>query len=236
MSNEGFLKFIRNQIEKDLVTVIQEETADKVSVNAQSLTDEQKKTVVQNLAGTFLPLGGGTINGRIRTSQPNIIGAISNDQYINIDGGTVYDNGASLTLYGKDHVTMPGYVVVTAKDQNNGAALIAKPSGDLTWVGKGIECLNAIGENYIRYESGLQICWGKTFVPGGLINTTVTLPVPYKDTSYTAHASYLDVRHTTVGATTENGSGTDFRVAVTDLGGNYYWDRYFVWSTIGRWK
>ena len=31
MSNEGFLKFIRNETEKDLVTVIQEETVDKLT-------------------------------------------------------------------------------------------------------------------------------------------------------------------------------------------------------------
>lgn len=31
MSNEGFLKFIRNETQKDLVTVIQEETVDKVN-------------------------------------------------------------------------------------------------------------------------------------------------------------------------------------------------------------
>lgn len=40
------------------------------------------------------------------------------------------------------------------------------------------------GNNYIRYYNGLQICWGTT--SGGMSSWifTVTLPKPYKDTTY----------------------------------------------------
>lgn len=39
MANTGYIKFNT----KDITSVIQEETADKVSVNPQNLTEEQKK-------------------------------------------------------------------------------------------------------------------------------------------------------------------------------------------------
>ena len=40
MANTGYIKFNT----KDITTVIQEETADKVSVNPQSLTEKQKNS------------------------------------------------------------------------------------------------------------------------------------------------------------------------------------------------
>ncbi len=59
--------------------------------------------------------------------------------------------------------------------------LLGMPSGSLTWGGKSIEIVASKGTNYVRFKSGLQICWGSA--PGGAF-TNITLPVPFADTSF----------------------------------------------------
>lgn len=243
-SPKNFIEQFQNFIEHIagvMKTFLTKEVADSyyLGKSAQSLTPEQKSQVMQNLAGTFLPLTGGTITGTIKASNEIVIQSNVTNKAIHIRGGASTRDGAEFIVGGKDYLPdlgLQGFFRLCADDGVSEGRLEGLPNGSLKWNYKEVERVNAIGENYIRYESGLQLCWGKTFVPSGLVNTTVTLPVPYKDTSYTTHATYLDVQHTTVGATTENSSGTDFRVAVTNLAGAYDWDRYFVWSTIGRWK
>lgn len=54
MANTGYIKLDT----KDLVTVIQEETADKISVNEQTLTDEQKVQARKNINAVSLESDG----------------------------------------------------------------------------------------------------------------------------------------------------------------------------------
>lgn len=56
--------------------------------------------------------------------------------------------------------------------------MTAKTDGALLWCSKEVERVNAVGGNYIRYESGLQICWGSlvTESNGGKY---LMFPVPF---------------------------------------------------------
>ena len=48
-----------------------------------------------------------------------------------------------------------------------------------------LSSINAIGNNYIRFQSGVQICWGNTEITGdNNATSTVTLPIAFKDTNY----------------------------------------------------
>ena len=82
--------------------------------------------------------------------------------------------------------TLTGAVVgnpltLTADDGNgNSADLVLNPNGSLTWNGKEVERVNEIdmlqsNASYVRFESGLQICWGSET---GVANTNVTITYP----------------------------------------------------------
>ena len=48
--------------------------------------------------------------------------------------------------------------------------------------------VSAVGSNYIRYDNGLQICWGELTIPAGTagreVRATMTFPYPFKDRGY----------------------------------------------------
>lgn len=54
-------------------------------------------------------------------------------------------------------------------------------TGALTKGGKSVEAVNASGSNHIRFESGLQVCWGYT--TANTSGTTVTFGASFKDAS-----------------------------------------------------
>lgn len=56
--------------------------------------------------------------------------------------------------------------------------LLAKSDGTLTWDGKEIDRINSSGDNYIRYENGIQICWNNQVKH----ETWWTFPMPFKVT------------------------------------------------------
>jgi len=69
-------------------------------------------------------------------------------------------------------------------------------SGTLQAGGYPVEAVVKSGAGYIRYSSGLQICWGRVKVNGPIssTNTKVTFPVAFKQTPAvltTANANYL---------------------------------------------
>ena len=69
-------------------------------------------------------------------------------------------------------------------------------TGGVTVGGYVPECVVDKGNGYIRYSSGLQICWGRVKVNGAITatNTKVTFPVAFKLTPAvltTGNANYL---------------------------------------------
>lgn len=117
---------------------------------------------VQGELANYLPLSGGTMTGAIITDSP--IKASTDDNAVGVYGGTDYNNGGALQMFGKDHATYPGLFSLRASDGSNNKILIGQPDGTLTWDGKAVERVHAYSisasTGYVRYTSGLQIVWG----------------------------------------------------------------------------
>lgn len=102
---------------------------------------------------------------------------------------------------------------------------VGNPSGSLTWAGKEIERVNAIGTGYIRYESGLQICWGGTTLTA---STSISYAVPFAGGSprpYIGAGSNVTLYATSPGDT-----------GFTAQASNYTNSPAFRYVAIGWWK
>lgn len=179
------------------------------------LSDEKSQWLYNNK----LSLSGGTMTGAIcHNSTGSFIRQVSDDQRILICGGSDWYNGADLILYGKDSNSNAGQFSLVAKTESFDVRLVGASSGTLQWNGKEIERVNASGTDYIRYESGLQICWGEMSVPGTAVtDDTITFPQAFK-------------------------SGSSYQIGVSrswayNWNEDYYIKSYtatgFTWSTIG---
>ena len=160
----------------------------------QIVWDKEKKTFV-GMSGTagknyplasqayvdtrFLPLTGGELTGGVAVRGGDGRGAIYQK-----------DNGASIFLFEPHHSKYKGGFVIRAKG-TGGSDLDLKGSGDgtLSWFGRDVDVIETQGSSYIRYRSGLQICWGLresqfNLIPWGalyeaLVENFVTFPVPF---------------------------------------------------------
>lgn len=180
------------------------------------------------LANAYLPLTGGTMTGAIATSYSQFISRTVDTSYLQFNGGTSASNGAAVILMGKDSTSGygKGSFVIYAKDDNAGNKnLIGKPDGTLTWNGKSIERISASGTGYIRYESGLQICYGAV---GSMTSSgiTVTFPQPFLATPVPAFSTSGATNFAYVSALT----ATDMTVKTSNNGG------YVRYIAIGRWQ
>lgn len=150
---------------------------------------------VTGTASGNLPLIGGALTGDL-TISGKLLGSNSNntatlffvgnsrseyDGYTGLYGANSYNNGASIFMYGKNNEAA-GRFDIHAFDGTNRKTLFGNANGSLTWNGKEVERVNASGTNYIRFESGLQICWGYTTATTA--GTTVTFPVAFANTNY----------------------------------------------------
>ena len=140
--------------------------------------------------------------------------------------------------------TMAGAIVgnpltLSADDGNDSADLVLDPSGSATWNGKEVERVNASGTNYIRYESGLQICWdtvnitpssgGAPFAHSG--STAVTFPVAFSSAplvlaNINENAGYWN-------AECQNQSTTGATISIGGYNTNQKTAQYFA---IGFWE
>lgn len=77
-------------------------------------------------------------------------------------------------------------------------------TGSLSIAGNAVETVVASGSNYIRYDSGLQICWD-TVSGITLSGVTLTFPAPFANTSYAvlAFASGYNVNANGIGYTSK---------------------------------
>ena len=85
-----------------------------------------------------LPLSGGTMTGDIKFSgSRNIIGTADTGS-TQIYGGTAWNKGSMLGVYGNTHTSRPGWLYFSSHDGTNGKVLIGKPDGTFTWDGKNV--------------------------------------------------------------------------------------------------
>lgn len=200
-----------------------------LSFTEQTLTAEQKAQVVQNLVGTFLPIAGGTLSGTVVFSNPS-----------HIDFG--YDwqsnNGGLISFRSKNFIANPGGVDILCGNGTQSSQLTARANGSLTWVGKEVERVNATSENYIRYESGLQICWGFVYIPANSKSTEVLLPLPCKHGGHLPVGIYSDTTngHNVCVNTNTLDQANKFTIMCASTDNTYGWRRGCYWLDIGLWK
>lgn len=185
-----------------------------------------------------LPLSGGTMTGHITFNNLGASLHKSTDtDFLVLRGGTNSSaNGSSVYLYGKNHETKAGWIEAVAHDSTNVKALIGKPDGTLTWGGKKVELVNSSGDKWIRYENGLQICWGFQSISS---STKITYAVPFTDNvivqvggKYVGSSYYVaipDSNKTTCSFTVVKISSGLVELPPADAPS-------FSWLAIGRWK
>lgn len=128
----------------------------------------------------YLPLSGGTMTGDVQWQYGGktfkVGGAEASDG--NHRFGFLVNEGARLLVKDYDATNGAGLFSLIADDGTVNKELRGTPDGALTWNGKEVERVNASGTNYIRYDSGLQICRGtETGVTSS--GKSVTFPVAF---------------------------------------------------------
>jgi hypothetical protein len=78
---------------------------------------------------------------------------------ITFDNGV--EVGGQLFLFNKNDADYKGGFLLRALDTAGAACdLLGRGDGSLSWRGNSIDTVVSSGSNFIRYMSGLQICWG----------------------------------------------------------------------------
>jgi len=208
---------------------------DTGTIDEQQYIDDR----IAALPNTFLPLAGGTMSGAIHFNGANnrSFGFDLTNNNANMDIGWNFANrdGAGIGLRSTDDTSSTaGSFSIYARDGSNFTDLKGLPDGRLTWGDKEIERVNSSGSNYIRYESGIQIVFGRIEVSGASSYVkTYTYPVAFKN--------YLDIYIAMGGrwtanneqASIQNDTDTKFEVSITNAGSNpHNW--YFI--AVGYWK
>lgn len=166
----------------NLETTVIELNKNKIDVRDQELTAEQKEQVVQNLAGTFLPLSGGTLTGSLgfNTDSRSSLSIVEDDQSL----------GSEILLYPKSstEAEFSGCIRLVARSSDvDYGVLDLFSNGSLQWRGKEVERVNSKGVGWIRYENGLQVCWGYAATSTNNM-FKITFPVPFLDKNYAVSA------------------------------------------------
>lgn len=213
---------------------------DTGTINEQQYIDDR--------LGTKLSVNGGTMYAPISfntTGQIGYRGTAHSDnatilRQLVVSSGDIdnwNDGNAKLALhtYSADNSSEDGSFNLLATDGTNNVTLQGKPDGDLKWNGKNIERVNANGSDYIRFESGLQICWGSISVNGGtaISSATCTFPVSFGNTSYTVMFSNQWSTSASEYMRVETRQTTHFTYSIVAPSSNGH---AWFWLAIGYWK
>lgn len=180
-----------------------------------------------------LPLSGGHVTGTVYVNNLD-----HQNKSIPIHLGS--DLGGYINICSENHnnAYFKGGIQIGTRLNDTVKTLEAFPNGRLLWDSKNIERINSNNADYIRYENGLQICFGMSYVPSGQLSKTFTLPVPFTSENYNIVACYVDgvgQDQTVIGVGVSSKSSFSISciAAVSKL---YNWDRYFRYIAIGYWK
>ena len=178
-----------------------------------------------------LSISGGTMTGTIKVC-PHTIGRgslnsieINNEkgkefQLAVVDGNKIY---SVLAMRSSEDVTDSdgafhpgGGVLVGASNGTDASYFEMLPNG--AFFINGIDnSINSVGANYIRYNSGVQICWG--YAEGLAANAIITFPVPFLANNGYGLSANIDT--------------TNWKAESFQLRRQISW---LTWLAIGRWK
>ena len=204
---------------------------DSTKLATTAFVQDELTTNLQN----YLPLAGGTMTGNIVLSSGVMVSNYDNTTAMRFVGGDAtngYAGKPRIALFGNNYSYSPnlaGAFAFVADDSTNNCTLYGYPNGDLKWSSKEVEIVNVYSSTnkYIRYESGLQICWGNVSMPEDGSNVSVSYSVPFAVTP-SIGASSVRTRAYRVFAD----SATGF--AASSVSGTGDTNLYYV--AIGRWK
>lgn len=218
---------------------------DTGTINEQQYIDDR--------LGTKLSVNGGTMYAPISfntTGQIGYRGTAHSDnttilRQLIVSSGDIdnwNDGNAKLALhtYSADNASEDGSFNLLATDGTNNATLQGKPDGSFTWANKNIERVNYStsegGVGYIRYENGLQICWGASTGSGTSGGKTVSFPAAFNYTpSVTVTAGSLTAtasNHVSIQISCVNTTTFDCSLSV----GSAWSTGQFRWIAVGTWK
>lgn len=104
------------------------------SVKAPTNTTAWTKVATAVTLGGYIPTTGGNVSGAItQTTSTATIRYTDTTGRVTIGGGTAYNTGAYIWLYGKDNVSAPGYFDIDANDGVTYQRLHGQPDGTLCW-------------------------------------------------------------------------------------------------------
>lgn len=220
----------------------------KLDVREQTLTTEQKTQVVQNLAGTFLPLTGGTMSGSIfLNANRHYIGPNTSAEYsgLELSGGNIWGKGAGLFLRSVD-ATGPGQSGqwgLVSHDASGAAGILVGLVDDILFNGKVIDRIDGFytrqfeGGNCsaLRYISGLQIITAGVTIPENQVGTTLTFAMPFIDIGYSMGANGAS-NSGNLAITWDSDTTTSIRLYRRDYNLAYSFPTHVKCVFIGRWK
>ena len=174
-----------------------------------------------------LSLSGGTMAGPIKRNGGDVLLNASPNGAIYLCGGETRSTGSYIMLKPKDHSNNEGEILLsTVSADGTVRELNIRADGMFTWGGLIVERVTNISTDYIRFESGLQICWGNKGATSAEPET-VTFPA-----AFSANPSVIITRS---GSNYQSGwivrSTTKFVLytnAIEAAG--------FDWIAIGKWK
>lgn len=109
--------------------------------------------------------------------------------------------------------------------------------GTLTVNGGGVEVVEYIGNNCIRYSSGLQICWGLIIIDGYNHNrNTIEFEKPFKDNNYGVSFTPIFTGGATDEYMTEYTSNNSSASSRTEQSFQIVYTVSGSWIAIGKWK
>lgn len=214
------------------IQTVPDNVVNALSYTAQELTEEQKKQVVQNLVGTFLPLSGGALSGNIVLSEAARIVSGDSESTVRILGGTDLIDGAFLELKGINNDL--GSFAIHSVGQTKSCYLYGNADVDsLTWNLKEILRVDSTGENWIRFINGLQFVWGINQSKRNII-----FSVPFKSRDSYVIVGMVNVPEGAAATGFCQGTrvdGTQMYLRVKALDGRLF-DDPCLWLAIGYWK
>lgn len=169
--------FIAQEVAKALAAAnAAQSSADNALAQAGELLDGKvdKVNPKDSEGNDLLTSAGGTLTGALYKERGDLLVGLRDDAYYGIYGCTDYGKGARIILSGKDCEGWNGELQIQACDGTNYGTLRIIPDGTALINGKHIESVEAEGSRYIRFKSGLQLCYA-TSLPCG----TWTFPAAF---------------------------------------------------------